>query len=114
MVVRMEVTAADGEFRFKPSIEGIPDGMLLEWFDGPQVCIAPDRKLFWPDWDGVEVTNYNSRPYHHIAYRKRFTPGFGSSLYPGLAQMQFMAAYKDGKGLYFSAVDYRHTPKAVD
>ena len=110
----MEITAADGEFRFKPSIEGIPDGMLLEWFDGPQVCIAPDRKLFWPDWDGVEVTNYNSRPYHHIAYRKRFTPGFGSSLYPGLAQMQFMAAYKDGKGLYFSAVDYRHTPKAVD
>ena len=41
LLVRMEITAADGEFRFKPSIEGIPDGMLLEWFDGPQVCISP-------------------------------------------------------------------------
>ena len=114
LVVRMKIEAAKGEFRFTPSVEGIPAGTLLEWFDGPQVCISPDKKLFWPDWDGVEVTNYNSRPYRHIGYRKRFTPGFGSSLYPGLAQMQFMAAYKDGKGVYFSAVDDRHTPKAVD
>ena len=114
LVVRMAVTAADGVFYFKPSVEGIPAGMLLEWFDGPQVCISPDKKLFWPDWDGIEVTNYNSRPYRPIGYRKRFTPGFGSSLYPGLAQMQFMAAYKDGKGVYFSAIDDRHTPKAVD
>ena len=114
LVVHMEVSAADDVFYFKPSVEGIPAGMLLEWFDGPQVCISPERKLFWPDWDGTEVTNYNSRPYRPIGYRKRFTPGFGSSLYPGLAQMQFMAAYKDGRGVYFSAVDDRHTPKAVD
>ena len=114
LVVRMEVAATNGEFHFRPSVENIPTGMLLEWFDGPQVCISPDRKLFWPDWDGIEVTNYNSRPYRPIRYRKRFTPGFGNSLYPGLAQMQFMAAYNDGKGVYFSAVDNRHTPKAVD
>ena len=112
--VSVLVTAADDGFRFKPAVEGIPAGMLLEWFDGPQICIAPDRKLFWPNWDGIEVTDYNSRPYRPIRYRKRFAPGFGSSLYPGLAQMQFMAAYKDGKGLYFSAVDDRHTQKAVD
>ena len=51
LVVRMKIEAAEGEFRFTPSVEGIPAGTLLEWFDGPQVCISPDRKLFWPDWD---------------------------------------------------------------
>ena len=66
LVVRMKIEAANGEFRFTPSVEGIPAAMLLEWFDGPQVCISPDRKLFWPEWDGIEVTKYNSRPYQVI------------------------------------------------
>ena len=113
LVVRMEITAADGEFRFTPSVEGIPAGMLLEWFDGPQVCISPDRKLFYPSFDGVEVTKF-AHHYRPAGYRERFAPPGGNSLYPGLAQMQFMAAYKDGLGVYFSAVDDRHTPKAVD
>ena len=113
LVVRMEITAADGEFRFRPAVEGIPAGMLLEWFDGPQVCISPDSKLFWPEWDGIEVTKF-AHPYRPAGYRARFAPPGGNALYPGLAQMQFMAAYKDGRGLYFSAVDDRHTPKAVD
>ena len=113
LVVRMEITAADGEFRFRPSVEGIPAGMLLEWFDGPQVCISPDRKLFWPEWDGIEVTKF-AHHYRPVGDRERFAPPGGNSLYPGHAQMQFMAAYKDGCGLYFSAVDDRHTPKAVD
>ena len=112
--VSVLVTAADDGFRFKPAVERIPAGMLLEWFDGPQICISPDKKLFWPEWDGLEITNYNSRPYYPVGYRKRFARGVGSSLYPGLIQMQFMAAYKDGKGVYFSAVDDRHTPKGVD
>ena len=114
LVVKMKIEAANGEFRFTPSVEGIPVGMLLEWFDGPRVCISPDRKLFWPEWDGIEVTKYNSRPYQVIGYRERFSPSFSSPLYPGLAQMQFMAAYKAGRGLYFSAVDSGHTPKAVN
>ena len=113
LVVRMKIEAGNGEFRFTPSVEGIPAAMLLEWFDGPQVCIAPDRKLFYPSWDGVEVTKF-AHPYRPVCYRERFSPPGGNSLYPGLAQMQFMAAYKDGKGVYFSAVDSRHTPKAVD
>ena len=114
LVVRMEVTAADGEFRFKPSVEGIPAGMLLEWFDGPQVHVAADRKLFWPCVDGVEVADVSRRvPYRTVTFRDRNWRG-NYSLYPSYCQMQFLAAYKDGKGVYFSAVDDRHTPKGVD
>ena len=115
LVVRMKIEAAEGEFRFTPSVEGIPAGMLLEWFDGPQVCISPDRKLYWPYWDGCEVTGFKFRryPYRPIGYVERYA-GSAGPLYPGFCQMQFMAAYKDGKGVYFSAVDDRHTPKAVD
>ena len=91
LVVKMKIEAGNGEFRFTPSVEGIPVGMLLEWFDGPQVCIAPDRKLFYPSWDGVEVTKF-AHPYRPVCYRERFSPPGGNSLYPGLAQMQFMAA----------------------
>ena len=109
----MEVAAAGGEFRFKPSVEGIPAGMLLEWFDGPQVYISPDTTLYWPYWDGCEVTDFNCRHYRPIGYVERFG-GSIASLYPGFCQMQFMAAYKDGKGVYFSAVDGRHTPKGVE
>ena len=115
LVVRMEITAADGEFRFKPSIEGIPAGMLLEWFDGPQIHVAADRTLFWPYIDGIEVTDVTrrGRPYRPITFRDRNWSGI-YSLYPSYCQMQFLATYKNGKGVYFSAVDDRHTLKQVD
>ena len=115
LVVHMAVTAVDGEFRFKPSVEGIPAGMLLEWFDGPQIFIASNTTLYWPFWDGCEVTDYRKR---RERYRPAgYTPRYGgsmTSLYPGFCQMQFLAAYRNGLGVYFSAVDDRHTPKAVD
>ena len=57
LIVRMKVEADDGEFRFRPSVEGIPAGMLLEWFDGPQIFIASNTTLYWPFWDGCEVTD---------------------------------------------------------
>ena len=111
----MEVTAADGEFRFKPSIEGIPAGMLLEWFDGPQVHVAADNTLFWPYVDGIEVTDVTRRssPYRPVTFRDRNWNGI-YALYPSYCQMQFLAAYKNCKGVYFSAVDDRHTLKQVD
>ncbi len=111
----MEITAADGEFRFRPSVEGIPAGMLLEWFDGPQIHVAADRKLFWPYVDGIEVTDVTRRGsrYRPITFRDRNWSGI-YSLYPSYCQMQFLSAYKNGKGIYFSAVDDRHTLKQVD
>ena len=113
LVVRMEITAVNGEFRFRPSVEGVPSGMLLEWFDGPQVCVKSDRTLYWPYFDGVELTNF-SRRYTPVGFRDRNNTGKRSAVaYPGFCQMQFLAAYKDGQGVYFSAVDERHTPKGV-
>lgn len=113
LYVCMKVEAAGSEFKFTPTVKGIPSGMLLEWFDGPQVCVSSDKTLYWPYWDGCEVTDYNCRKYHPCGYRKRFSTLIGS-LYPGFCQMQFLAAYRDGKGVYFSAVDSRHTPKGVE
>ena len=66
LVVHMDVSAENGEFHFTPSVEGIPTGMLLEWFDGPQVCISPDRALYWPYWDGCEGTNTRACPHEQI------------------------------------------------
>lgn len=111
--VCMDVTATDGEFHFKPSVAGIPAGMQLEWFDGPQVCVPGDRTLYWPYWDGFEVSDFKCRPYRPASYRERYA-GDPGGLYPGFCQMQFLAAYKNGEGVYFSAVDDRHTPKGVE
>lgn len=113
--VSMEIAAVDGEFRFRPSVEGVPRGMSLEWFDGPQVCISSDRILYWPYWDGCEVEDFKLRrePYLPAGYRERYSCSIGS-LYPGFCQMQFLAAYKGGAGVYFSAVDDRHIPKGVE
>ncbi len=115
LVVKMKVEAANGEFHFKPSVENIPSGMLLEWFDGPQIHVAADSTLFWPYVDGIEVTDVTRRsiPYRPVAFRDRNWCGI-YSLYPSYCQMQFLAAYKNGQGVYFSAVDDRHTLKQVD
>ena len=44
--VSMRVRPESGEsFAFTPEVRAIPDGMLLEWFDGPQIRIANNRLL---------------------------------------------------------------------
>ena len=117
LVVRMEITAADGEFRFKPAVEGIPAGMLLEWFDGPQVFVRSNTRLYWPYMDGCEVSDHAVRLGTPWEYRPAgFTPRYRTigALYPGWSQMQFLASYANGIGLYFAAADPHHTPKATE
>ena len=117
LVVRMSVTATGGEFRFKPSVENIPAGMLLEWFDGPQVCVRSNTRLYWPYMDGCEVSDHAVRLGTPWEYRPvGFTPRYRSfgALYPGWSQMQFLASYANGLGVYFAAVDPHHTPKATE
>ena len=107
-----------GGFAFTPEVRAIPDGMLLEWFDGPQIRIANDRLLYWPFYDGCEVSDLANREgsawsdYRPLGWTSR-RKAWGA-LYPGHAQMQFLAAYRDDTGLYFAADDRRHIPKAVE
>ena len=117
LVVRMSISATNGEFRFKPSVENIPAGMLLEWFDGPQVCVRSNTRLYWPYMDGCEVSDHAVRLGTPWEYRPvGFTPRYRSfgALYPGWSQMQFLASYANGLGVYFAAVDPHHTPKATE
>lgn len=116
--VRLYETVESYGFSFRPEIDGIPDGYLLEWFDGPQLNVRNDTALYWPFYDGCEVTKYDVRegagwseyrPLGYVPRRKAW-----GALYPGSAQMQFMAAYRNGLGIYFAAEDRRHTPKAVE
>ena len=107
-----------GGFAFTPEVRDLPGGMLLEWFDGPQIHIANDRLLYWPFYDGCEVSDLANREgsawsdYRPLGWTPR-RKAWGA-LYPGHAQMQFLAAYRDGAGLYFAADDRRHIPKAIE
>jgi len=115
--VRVSVRGAGGAFLFRPEVSGIPEGMLLEWFDGPHVQVKSNTRIFWPYMEGCEVSNHAIRlgtpwEYRPVGYTPRYrTIG---ALYPGWAQMQFVASYADGLGVYFAAADPHHTPKAAE
>ena len=120
LTVEMSVKPAeDGAFEFRPAVYGIPKGVLLEWFDGPCLVMPNDVKLYWPCSDGCEVSNFSNREdkaswsdYRPIGWTPR-CKSWGS-LYPGKCQMQFLAYYKAGRGVYFMAEDPRHTQKGVE
>ena len=117
LAVKIVVRGGGGAFHFKPEISGVPTGMLLEWFDGPQICVRADTRIYWPYMDGCEVSDHAVRLGTPWEYRPvGFTPRYRTicALYPGWSQMQFIASYSDGVGLYFAAVDPRHTPKATE
>ncbi|MGI5869668.1 MAG: DUF6259 domain-containing protein [Kiritimatiellia bacterium] len=115
--VRIAVREADGALRFKPSVRDWPTGLRLNWFDGPQIHVSTRGRLFWPFCDGVEVSRFDTKTdrsdgFTPLGWAKRVS-GLGS-LYPAEAQMQFIAHYQDGRGVYFAALDDRHVQKAVN
>ena len=117
--VTMKIATDEGRFDFLPTVSCIPEGLLLEWFDGPQPYIASTGgKLYWPFYDGCEVTNLRQREgaewidYRPLGYTPR-CKAWGS-LYPGNCQMQFMAFYRDGRGIYFGCHDPTHTQMGVE
>ena len=59
--VRVSVRGAGGAFLFRPEVSGIPEGMLLEWFDGPHVQVKSNTRIFWPYMEGCEVSNHAIR-----------------------------------------------------
>ncbi len=121
---RLHVTAclrgeSDGTVAFRFEVRGIESGWRLEWIDAPQPVIGAGQTLFSPVSEGMLVTDFSLRRndsysrYHELGFpiRGRST----GNLYPGSAQMQFLAAYDaKGDGVYFGADDPFHTPKAVE
>ena len=117
--VEIAVRGEGGEILFRPKVTDWPEGLRLNWIDAPRVDVAEDGALYWPMLDGCEVTDYRTRLnrkswswYEPICFPKRCKGSSG--LYPGVAQMQFLAHYRDGKGLYFAAHDAAHTQKGVE
>lgn len=116
--VKVAVRGEGGAFYFRSVVKNIPDAFRLEWIDTPQVFIHNSGKLFWPFYDGCEVSDFSNREnsawsdYRPVGYTPRRKACGG--LYPGHSQMQFLAYYRHGHGVYFGAHDPRHTPKATE
>ena len=120
LTVTLTVSVDDegSAFRFRPRVTGIPKSLVLSWFDGPQLVYPMHRefRLLLPLHDGVVVDDpvrKGNRAYHPIGFAKRGKP-YGSA-FPGRAQFQFMAFYRENEGgVYFAAHDPHCATKAVE
>lgn len=106
--VKIAIRAEDGFFYFRPSVTGIPEEIILERIDAPQLKVENNGKLFWPHSEGVLVSNPLEFPFTQVSF-----PNNGSGYYPGICQTQFMAHYSDQGGVYFAAHDITHTTKTI-
>lgn len=109
---------SSGAFRTRITVRGWPSGTRLNWIDAPRVDVAEDGILYWPMYDGCEVSDFTYYDGKNswcvdepVGFFKRCRAD--PPLYPGNVTMQFMAAYRGGKGLYFAAEDERHVQKGV-
>ena len=101
-------SAENGSFRFRPSLKGIPENLRLELVSAPLVGIPLDSELLLPRSEGVV---YNHSGLIADTWDEHFTfPGYCNH-YPGMCQMQFLAAWSDNAGIYFAADDYGHATK---
>ncbi len=74
-----------------------------------------DALLFWPGSEGTIVEDVNLREKFWFKWQPIEHPAMGwIGLYPGPAQMQFMAYYTPRAGLYFSAHDPYGNPKGIE
>lgn len=117
--VVVDVRADHGALCVRPRVSGCPVGMRLNWCDVPHVNVSTGGLLYWPYEDGCEVSDYTVRTnkfawerYRDAGWVERCTAAGG--YYPGTAQMQFLAHYRDGRGLYFAAHDEKHVQKLVE
>lgn len=116
--VAVKTASAGRFFQFRTAVTGIDKEHVLEWIDSPVVCVSASDTLFQPVYDGTLITDPFYRncddylKYHPIAFAKR---GIGlGSFFPGCAQMQFLAHYGDGGGIYYGAHDPACGTKAVE
>ena len=94
---------------------------LLDHIDFPNLAVRNDLtatggsgRILWPFQEGCLVENTrireNTWPYHPVEYPLN---GAGGQ-YPNCTQMQFMAYYNDGGGLYLATHDERCHPKGFE
>lgn len=102
----------DGSFRFRPALSGIPADLLPDFIEAPHIAIPLNHELFQPFSEGVIVSEREkrNRKVQHIG----FPDNLGIGYYPGLCQMQFLAAWRNEGGVCFVADDPRHTTKALE
>ena len=97
-------------------------GLWLEHIDFPVVVVpndlpnsGGDARIFWPGVEGVVVEDSELREKSWLRWQPIEHPTMGwNGIYPGPAQMQFMAYYTPRAGLYFSAHDPKGTPKGIE
>lgn len=108
--VKIALKAGQDAFFFRPMISGIPDGWGLEWLDVPELTVNARNELFHPRSEGAIIRHPEQRKYRPPDIEN---PDFYLDNYPGRCQMQFMAAWRQGKGLYYAAHDAQGTPKRI-
>ncbi len=94
----------------------------LEWIEFPIVVVPGDfirqggqGTLFWPAVEGILVESLSQRDLTHSSYRPIEYPNHGwAGYYPGCAQMQFMAYFRQNRGLYLASHDAFCTTKEIE
>ena len=108
--VEIGIRDEDGFFYFRPAVRDIPDELVLELIDSPQIMVGKRGDLLHPRSEGGIIHH----PEKHEYPEPEINDGeFYIDNYPGRCQMQFMAYMRDGKGLYFAAHDPAATPKRI-
>ena len=117
--VDFDVRIEDGSLKIRPTVSRWPKGLTLNWIDAPQVYASTEGRLYWPMFEGCEISDFSIRDernswvgYEPVGWVRRRKCGGG--IYPASVQMQFLAHYREGKGLYFAAEDPQHTQKGVE
>lgn len=108
MSVNIAVRGENGAFYFRPAVYGLPEGVGLDTVDGPQLTVQPDGTILWPMSEGACIP-----PEQRYPDRECFDVDRSWGRYPGYVQMQFMAWFRDGRGVYFGAHDPACTPKRI-
>ncbi|MDR3193841.1 MAG: DUF6259 domain-containing protein [Tannerella sp.] len=94
----------------------------LENIDFPCVSVRNDLvatggegRIFWPGMEGCVVEDVRVRSEGWVEYRGITYPYMGwKGIYPAATQMQYMAYYNAGGGLYLAAHDEQCTPKGIE
>ncbi len=102
IALKLEVDA----FLFRPAIEGAPAGLRVELVDAPQPHISRGGDLFIPHSEGVVMKA-------SLPEKDDYWMFWSENNYPGICQLQFLAHYENGAGVYFGAHDASHRFKCV-